>query len=100
MPIGAEAVFRCQHQTADIIRSRVNDTLVGRNTPPDIRQTSTFDEGDVVGTLTVMGRPEYNGTMVVCVAKLINERSDEQTEPAMLTGSTVTVFLITLCYRI
>ena len=64
----------------------MNDTLVGRNTPPDIIPTTTFDNGSPVGTLIVMGRPEYNGTMVVCVARFDDGRPDEQTEPAVLLG--------------
>ena len=80
------AEFRCQHQTADIIRWRVNNTLVGRNTPPDIIPGTTADDGNLVDTLFITARPEYNGTMVVCVARFDDETPDEQTEPAVLMG--------------
>ena len=87
MPIGALAVFRCQHQTADTIRWRVNGTLVGRSPPPDITPSTTRDNnGNLVDTLTVIARSQYNGTMVVCVARFDDGSPDEQTVPAVLTG--------------
>ena len=72
MPIGEDIIFRCQHETADTIRWRVNSLLLGQNTPPNIiPNTFCDDNGNLVGTLTITARPdlEHNGTMVVCVAR-------------------------------
>ena len=88
VPMGAEATFRCQHPTADTIRWRVNGSLVGRSTPPDIApQTIRKDNGNLVGTLSITARPEYNRTMVVGVARFDDGTPDEQTQPAMLIGT-------------
>ena len=87
MAIGAEAVFRCQHSTADIIGWSVNGSLVGRRPPPDISLGLVDDiNGNLVDTLTISARPEYNGTEVVCVARFDNGSPDEQTKPAILLG--------------
>ena len=87
MAIGAEAVFRCQHPTASIILWRVNGSLVGWNSPPDITPGITCDNGNLVDTLTITARLEYNGTVVVCVAVFYDGSPDEQTEPALLFGN-------------
>ena len=87
MAIGAEAEFRCQHSTADAIRWRVNGSLVGRSPPPDIILDLVYDvNGNLVDTLSITARPEYNGTEVVCVARFDNGSPAEQTEPATLLG--------------
>ena len=63
---------------------------MGRNTPPGIiPNTFRDDNGNLLGTLIITARPEYNGTMVVCVARFDDGRPDEQTEPALLTGTIV-----------
>ena len=85
--IGAGAEFRCHHPTADTIRWRVNGSLVGRSSFPDITPSTTREvNGNLVDTLTIIARPEYNGTEVVCVARFDDESPDEQTEPATLLG--------------
>ena len=82
---GAEAVFRCRHPTADIIRWKVNGTLVSeRNPPPDIMESTS---SRVVDTLTITARLEYNGTEVVCVARFDDGSQEEQTLPAVLGGN-------------
>ena len=86
MAVGAEAVFRCRHPTADIIRWRVNGSLVGRSPPPDIIPETTRVNDSLVDILTITARPEYNGTEVVCVARFDSGSPDEQTEPATLLG--------------
>ena len=87
MSIGAEAEFRCRHPTAGFIRWSVNGSLVGRSPPPDIIPETTRDvTGNLVDTLTITSRPEYNGTEVVCVARFDDGSPDEQTEPATLLG--------------
>ena len=67
--IGEEAVFQCRHPTADLTDWIVNGSLVGSNPPPDVLPGAfQTDHGTVVNTLTIVGRPEYNGTVVVCEA--------------------------------
>ena len=86
---GAEAVFRCRHPTADIIKWRVNGSLVERNST-DITLATVYDSAgtanQMVYTLTIIARAEYNGSMVVCVAQFDEGASDEQTQPALLLG--------------
>ena len=66
----------------------MNDTLVGRNPPPDITPGTTRDDnGSLVDTLTITARPEYNGTVVVCVARFDDGTPDEQTDPVGLIGT-------------
>jgi hypothetical protein len=93
---GAVAVFRCRHLTADIIRWRVNGSLVGRNPPlyitPDIFRD---DNGSLVYTLTIIARSELNGTEVVCVARFDDDRPEEPSQPVTLIGTDgVSCFLI------
>ena len=86
--IGAEAVFRCQHPSADTIRWRVNSTLIGRNSPPDVIRGTILDEDNtLVDTLTIVVRVRYNGTVVECVARFDDGTPEEQTEPAVLLGT-------------
>ena len=82
VPPGTNAEFTCQHSTADIIRWTVNGSLIGQNTSPDIRTAS----GDGVNILTITARPQYNGTVVKCVAKFDNGRQDELSAVATLQG--------------
>ena len=85
---GAEAVFRCRRPTADVIRWRVNGSLVGRNPPPDITPSIIRDDnGNSVDTLTITALPQYNGTEVVCVARFDDSRPEELSQPAILIGT-------------
>jgi hypothetical protein len=85
--IGAEAVFICRHQTADNIRWRVNGSLVGRSPPPDIIPSTIHDDnGNLVDTLTIIARPEFNVTEVVCVARFDDDRPEELSQPVTLIG--------------
>ena len=87
--IRTEAVFRCQHSTAFIVLWRVNGSLVGRNPLPDITPGTTRDDiGNLVDTLSITARPNYNRTEVVCVARFDDGSPDEQTHPAALIGTT------------
>ena len=86
VPAGSEAIFRCQHSTANTIRWRVNNSTIGRNSPTDITSDTEHDEeGNPVDTLTIVARPEYNGAIIVCVAEF-NDGTPEETSqpPAML----------------
>ena len=96
MLAGEVAEFRCSHSTADIIRWRVNGTLVSNSRPPpDITTIST----ESVSILTIIGRPVYNGTEVVGVARFDNESPDETTNPeAVLIGILLYIQLYTYAH--
>ena len=86
--VGVEAEFRCRHSTADFIRWRVNGSLVGGNPPSGIIRDTTRDDSDnLVDTLTITARPEYNRTVVVCVASFDDGSPNEETFPAELIGT-------------
>ena len=88
MSVGEVAEFRCSHPTADTIRWRVNGTLVSISRPlPDVTPDIMREDGELVHILTIIGRPIYNGTEVVGVARFDNDSPDEITNPeAMLIG--------------
>ena len=81
-----EAVFRCHHLIADTIVWRVNGTSVKQNPSPDITPgTTRDDDGTLVDTLTIIARPEYNGTEVQCVAVFLGGSQTEATPSVILT---------------
>ena len=77
MTIGEEAVFRCEHPSADAIFWRINGTaLSGR---PELSD----DFNDVInGQLTFTALTKYNNTLIQCVAVL--GISQPVTDPAIL----------------
>ena len=77
-----EAVFRCQHQSADVISWRVNGSSVRQF--PDITTGSINENGAIVYTLTIPARSEYNGTEVVCLALFIDGSPSEVTPTVIL----------------
>ena len=88
-------MFRCRHPTADAIRWRVDDALLGRNLPPDITPTTVRDDGgNLVDVLTIVARAEYNGTMIRCVARFDNGTPDEETSPVLLIGKYIIIISI------
>ena len=83
MDVGAKAVFRCQHPTADIIRWRVNRSLISQRNSSAGLVTGRDDNGN---TLTVTARQQYNGSEVVCVAQFDDGSPDEVSGVAILQG--------------
>lgn len=84
----ANAVFRCRHPTASYIRWRVNGSLLERDPPPDITPGIICDDdGNLVDTLTITARPEFNGTEVVCVAKFNDGTPAINSSMALLIGT-------------
>ena len=75
---GSEVEFRCQHSEADFIGWRVNNVSV-RNSPlPGVSQSQA-------GTaLTILALPEYNGTVVECVALFLDGSQPEYSPPVYL----------------
>ena len=79
MTAGVEAVFMCRHPTADYVVWRVNNVSVGRTS----NQTS-IPVSQGTGTLTILALPEYNGTVVECVALFIDGSPPEISPPVRL----------------
>ena len=73
--------LRCRHMSLEAqIFWRVNDSPSGDF--PDIRSGSINESGNIVYTLTVPGNPQYNGTMVECVAVFLNGLTQAEVTPA------------------
>ena len=93
--VGEEAVFVCRNPTADLIDWFVNGSLVGRNPPPGVLPGIVqTDNGTIVNTLTIVGRPEYNGTVVVCEAFFRAGSRSELSPEAYLQGYLASTVLI------
>ena len=90
MSVGEEAIFMCHHPTADLIDWFINGSLVGANPPPDIFPSTILDDnGTIVDTLSIVGRPEYNGTVVVCEAFFRDGRQSQFSPEVLLQGYTI-----------
>ena len=74
--IGQTATFRCQHISAHVLYWRVNGLSIGNTPPPGISRSTSVEENGIVHVLTISGIPEYNGTIVKCVAAYINGSSE------------------------
>ncbi|MCG8621400.1 MAG: hypothetical protein MJE68_05270, partial [Proteobacteria bacterium] len=58
---------RCRHTSSDAFISwRVSGSPSGQF--PDIRSGSINEDGFIVNTLNIPAEPQYNGTVVECVA--------------------------------
>ena len=68
---GEEADFRCQYNGASFIGWTVNGSS---NYPPDIFTQNRQADG-LLSVLIITALPEYNGTLVQCVATIINGTS-------------------------
>ena len=76
-------MFRCGYWSSSTrISWRVNGSSASQF--PSIVIGSLIDNGNVVNTLTIPARSEYNGTEVVCVA-IFSNGSYKETFPATLT---------------
>ena len=59
---------------------------MGQNPPTDITPGTIRDDNDnLVNTLTIIARPEYNGTEVECVAVFSGGSPTEVTPSVILT---------------
>ena len=83
--VGETAEFRCRHSTADILIWRVNGSLISQANPPPGITTELIRGGS---KLTIVGRPDFDGSEVVGVARYYFSVSpDESTyPPAILRG--------------
>ena len=75
--------FRCHHTSSDaLITWRVNGSPADRF--PEIRSGSVNESGNIVSTLTIPAEPQYNGTVVECVAVLFNGFPNEVSPAATI----------------
>ena len=82
--------FRCRHTSSDaLVTWRVNGSALGQF--PDIRSSSVNEDGTIVSTLTIPGEPQYNGTVVECVAVFFDGSPIEVSPPATIILLTLTV---------
>ena len=58
--------YRCRHTSFDYITWRVNGSSLLHF--PDIIPRAINEDGNTVYTLTIPAEPQYNGTVVECVA--------------------------------
>ena len=81
-------MFRCRHATAAFITWKINDTMIDKYNLPLEITPGEYGEGSGPGGyvyfLTIIGRPQYNGTTVVGVATLFNGLSDDESFPAAI----------------
>ena len=76
--------FRCRHTSSDAsINWRVNGSSVGRF--PDIISGSLNEDGNRVDTLTIPAEPQYNGTVVECVAVFFDGSPTEVSPAATIS---------------
>ena len=92
---------RCRHTSSGAFISwRVNGLAVGQF--PDIRSGSVNESGNIVRTLTIPAEPQYNGTVVECVAFFVDGSPIEVTPAAILlfTRSPTDSLPDTTCFEI
>ena len=75
---GIQAMFRCQHSDADTLAWRVNNRSI-RQSP--LRGLSQSQDRS---TLTIIALPEYNGTLVECLALYFDGSPPDSAPPAYL----------------
>ena len=81
-----KAVFRCRHLSSEaIIGWRVNGSPPGHGQFSIVTPSSVSENSNLVYTLTIPARIEYNGTEVVCLAISLDGPLDlESTPPVAL----------------
>lgn len=85
--LGLDAVFHCQHRGALSIGWLVNGVPENRlNDSGMFIKSGNYRDQDnsLVYTLTILARPEYNGTMVECVAPFLDGPA-QRSPPVTLT---------------
>lgn len=86
---GAEATFRCQHVSADVIDWKVNGRSLENYIPPNVTKHSFSSPGGFIHTLSILALEDYNGTNVECVAitfldELRINQQRQETSPVVL----------------
>ena len=74
---------RCRHTSSDaLINWRVNGSSLGRFL--NISSDFINENGNIVSTLTIPAEPQYNGTVVECVAVLLDGSLPQVSPPATI----------------
>ena len=81
--VGEFAEFICRHTTADVIVWEINGESISNINPPCGIIPEIISGGS---KLTVVGRLDFDGLEVVCVARYFSPSPDESTNPAILQG--------------
>ena len=90
---------RCRHISSDaLINWLVNGLSLGQF--PDIRSESVYEDGTIVHTLTIPAEPQYNGTVVECVAFFVDGSPIEVTPAAILLFTPTDSLPDTTCFEI
>ena len=77
--VGTKAVFECQHLNADFVTWRINGTAVR-----DFPDITKIRHNSSISSLTITARPEYNGTMVECIAVIVGNTVLEEVASASM----------------
>ena len=85
MAQGQHAAFNCQHSTAHSIGWRLNRIPLLDTSLVGVEARSTALPGGVLNTLTIEALPEYNLTIIECVAVFFDDSPSEATGGATLT---------------
>ena len=89
--VGETAMFRCRHSMTDAIEWMINGTtLTTDNTMPGISNGTIMESGNIVHTLSITGRVDYDNTEVVARADLPDGSFEDSTPIAILQGKLVT----------
>ena len=80
--IGEEAVFHCEHRSADATFWRINGTSLIDF--PGLHDDFIDENIGRFNTLTVAALLEYNTTIVQCVAILLSDSSQQELTPTAI----------------
>ena len=80
--LGDKAIFRCQHNTAEVIAEwNINGTSLVNNQLHNISLTNVTMADRVVHVLTIEALEVYNNTNVSCVASFFNSQHPVEQTP-------------------
>ena len=79
-----EAVFRCSHETAEIIIWLINGEHFQSGQFPGVVTDSVNESGTKVHTLSIPATSDYNETEVMCLATFLDALPDKS-PPVLLT---------------
>ena len=81
-------MFRCRHSMTDTIEWIINGTSLSTDHPlPGISNGTMMESGNMVHTLSITGRVDYDNTEVVARAVLSDGSHEDSTPIAILQGS-------------
>ena len=78
-------VFQCQHSSADAIGWKINGTLLNELNHMNISAISLpLPNGDIIYNLMLTALPEYNKTIVECVATFLSQEIPTSSVPVLV----------------